>query len=415
MIHRTKLDNLPIVTPLLKFAFLYFFIKFGDGIMSYIIPIHIDNQVQNTFLMGIIISASSFFGIFFDFWIDKYLWDKTYKFFVKATLIAALGFPLTMIFFPKHILAILFAMILWSAYYEFVGYSSYNFIHKFLHKDMHTFAWAMLNAFGAVAYLVAPFLAGYLIDKGDLVPFYGALVAFFVAIIMYKLMLPVKREQHKPINNVEQSHRNVKKEFEILGILLKRVWPLAIYGIALEMIDAFFWTIGPLFSEELRTQSYIGGFLLSAYSFPVIFASLITNRANISHGKKRISFITAFAAGALLTMIAIVKNVWVLVGGVLLMSTIYSISMILFYAVIEDYIARLNKFGNDMITLNQMSTNVGYVIGPVFAGFIASKIGNQLSFLIVGLFLMLVSILCIALVPKKVLMPKTELEHIVAE
>lgn len=415
MIHRTKLDNLPIVTPLLKFAFLYFFIKFGDGIMSYIIPIHIDNQVQNTFLMGIIISASSFFGIFFDFWIDKYLWDKTYKFFVKATLIAALGFPLTMIFFPKHILAILFAMILWSAYYEFVGYSSYNFIHKFLHKDMHTFAWAMLNAFGAVAYLVAPFLAGYLIDKGDLVPFYGALVAFFVAIIMYKLMLPVKREQHKPINNVEQSHRNVKKEFEILGILLKRVWPLAIYGIALEMIDTFFWTIGPLFSEELRTQSYIGGFLLSAYSFPVIFASLITNRANISHGKKRISFITAFAAGALLTMIAIVKNVWVLVGGVLLMSTIYSISMILFYAVIEDYIARLNKFGNDMITLNQMSTNVGYVIGPVFAGFIASKIGNQLSFLIVGLFLMLVSILCIALVPKKVLMPKTELEHIVAE
>lgn len=159
---QVKPAQIPSIPPIPGFSLVIFFITLADGIMSYIAPVRIQESIKDTALVGVIISISSFFGIFLDILIAQKLSHKSFKFFITKAFIFAVLFPIILIVAPGKTTVFALSMIVWSVYYEFIGYSKYNFVQKYVHLRDHTNAWSMLVTFSSLAYMLGPGIAVFL-------------------------------------------------------------------------------------------------------------------------------------------------------------------------------------------------------------------------------------------------------------
>jgi MFS family permease len=402
-----------LINPLIVYGYITFFLGFGDALMSYAAPVYVENAVNNPLIMGIIFSTSSMFGLFLDIFIDKFLPNGSYKKYLKITFLTTVAFPLTFLLFPPNYTVLVIGMAFWGAYYEFKGFSSYNFIHKFVKPEEHTVAWSIVSGFASLAYFLGPAVAVLLIEKGIKTVFFIALFPFILGALIYFLFI----KYHAPKKDTaifinEKDIRTSKEQLTIFMTLVKRIWPLVLYTTAIYLIDSAFWTIGILFTEELKDTSKWGSLLLTSYMAPSVFIGLIAPKVHKHLGKKRTSFVSAIIAGLLLIFIGRTQSIGLIITTVFVMSIFLNLSSILNLAVFEDYVARLGKFGNDMAGIEQASGSIAYIIGPILWGGLASLLGYQRSFAITGVIFASIAIACLASIPRKIHMPQTKLEEV---
>lgn len=67
-----------------------------------------------------------------------------------------------------------------------------------------------------------------------------------------------------------------------------------------------------------------------------------------------------------------------------------------------DYISESSNVEKEIEALSDFSTNIGYVIGPIIAGFLADRVGNAQTFSILGLSGMIIAIILILKTPKSI-------------
>jgi len=67
-----------------------------------------------------------------------------------------------------------------------------------------------------------------------------------------------------------------------------------------------------------------------------------------------------------------------------------------------DYISESRKYENEIVGLNDFSTNIGYVIGPIMAGILSDRIGIGGSFAAVGIFNIGLVIFLLAITPRHI-------------
>jgi len=401
-----------IITPMIVYSVIYFFLAFGDSLISYISPVIIEEHVNNALVLGLIMSTSSVFGIFFDFFSTRFWPNARYNLFLKLTFITTIGLPILFLVFPKSVPVFLIGMAIWGAYYEFRGFASYSFIQKHVTKEQHTSSWATLNAFSAIAYLVGPLLAVLLIEKSESFVLTTALGTFVLALVLYISTKKQIGDKGEKVIVEKEVQRSTLAHIKIVFTLFKSVWHLFAYTFALYMIDAAFWTIGIIYTEELKDTDKLGGFFIVAYMIPSLFTAIIAPKIPKTFSKKRLSFIAGMLAGTTLIFVALSNAVPFVLAVVLLMAIFLDFSLVLNMAVFEDYVSRLGKFGNDMAGVNQAAVSLSYIIGPVLWGWAAEALGYQEAFALSGVLLASVCAACLAAVPRKVHMPQSELQAI---
>ncbi len=399
------------VLPIGVFSVLMFLVSFGDAIMSYVTPVHIEESLKDPFLVGIILSLSSFFGIFFDIFVGEKLGSRTYRFFLVTTLFFAALFPLSFLLLPKISLSFIFAMVVWSIYYELRNYSKYNFVHNFVEVKSHTKAFSVINTFQWSAYMAGPLVAVYLLDRHVNSPFI-TVIGIVIAASVFYLLLNKKLTTKTHKGSVSLSKKSLVKELKILKILTKRTWPLLLFNFAVILLDVSFWTTGILYAEKLRAESYLGSFFMTVFGIPALFVGLLAPFALRSLGKKRAAFVFGILAGITLFLVGLSSNILVILGTVLLCSTFSGISIILIDAILEDFVSRLKAEGNDLVSANEISINLAYAIGPVVLGFISKYFNYEATFIFVGSFLVVVAITALLITPRKIKMPQKELSTI---
>ncbi len=400
------------ISPLIIFSIIMFFVCLGDAIMAYVTPVYIEKNTRSPFLMGLIISTSSLVGVLFDFFISDKQWHKSYRYFIKTTILLAILFPITFILFPAHLFTFLIGMFFWGAYYEYRGFSNFNFIHHFLSKDRHALGWGVILGSMSFAYLLGSAISSNIIDLGFKYAFIVALIPFVLAFITFKLFIHLYSTHL--VNNkkhVVEMKKGIRIEFRILKTLWKRAWPLFMFSFLIMFVDACFWTVGILLSEDLKNTNNFGSLFLVAYMFPPIFTGLLASKFNGRLGKKRTAFITGFIAAIFLVAIGTGNNIPLVIAYVAIMSIFLNIGHVLHSAAVEDYVARLGDFGSDIVTIEQLSGSTAYIVGPILLGFLAETMGYQETFAVAGVLLGFVSIICLFMVPRKLKMPQTELRN----
>jgi MFS family permease len=95
-----------------------------------------------------------------------------------------------------------------------------------------------------------------------------------------------------------------------------------------------------------------------------------------------------------------------------LSSFFISISWPEIYAVVEDFVARSGRASSDLVGIQGFSINLGYVLGPIFAGIVADMIGIKQTFSVLGAGLTLVSLLALFVVPRKIRLPERQLQEV---
>lgn len=401
--------------PIIGFSLVIFFVTLADAIMSYMVPLTIEATLKDAALVGLILSCSSFFGIFINLLVVDKMSHKGFKFFLSKVFLFALIFPLIYLVFPRDIIVFLISMLIWSVYYEFIGYSKYSFVDKFVHIKEHTNAWGTLVTFSSLAYMLGPGIAAFLLYKFAYLPFFAAIglvaISLFVYLIFEKSLLRKRSDRNVP--TVDK--RNIFKKLGLIKTLFKRLWMLVLFTTVIILMDVMMWTVGVLYTMKLRETSFLGDWLLVIYGLPALFVGLVTENLKLEMGKKKIAFISASIAGLCVFFMGLNSNIYSTLVFVFLMSTFFGISIILIDATFQDYVSRVNVVENDIVSLLQFSHNLAYSVGPVLLGLSAKYLGYSNTFKVVGVLVILVSILTFAVTPRKIKMPQKEIRREMSE
>ncbi|MFC1700115.1 MFS transporter [Patescibacteria group bacterium] len=406
---RTRLK----ISPLIVFSTIIFLISLHDGIMSYVSPVILNSTLNDTFLVGLILSSSSLFGMFFNFTIATFYDHKNYRFFIPRMLLFALIFPSIYIFLPRKIFFFVMAMIVWSIYYEFRNYSKYNFVHEFLPPQKNTDAWSVMQIFQASSYMIGPAIAVFLISKNLNAPLYTTITIVSTAVLVYLFFIKFyAKKKKKEAKRPQGKFSDFLKQLKVFRILSKKLWCLVFFSFTLTLLDVSFWTIGVLYSEILRNIHELGQFFIVVYGLPAIFVGFVAPHIYQRLGKKRTGFITGALAGLSLVGVGLASNIHHILISVFLASTFFNITFILISATFEDFVTRLDESENDIVSMSQFSQNLAYAIGPILLGFIAKKYSFGNAFMTAGTILVCSAIISYFIVPRKIRLPRKALAKV---
>ena len=139
------------------------------------------------------------------------------------------------------------------------------------------------------------------------------------------------------------------------------------------------------FSEHLREQSLIDPSMFR----PTMLQSWLRHYLRVNwHGNlvKHTAFVAAFPLGLLLLIGNWIERsaIWH-VGTMLLAGSATALIVTESEAIFEDYVARLHRFSGEMVGLVRSASNIGYIVGPLCAGFAADWLGSSRTIAVIGL------------------------------
>jgi predicted MFS family arabinose efflux permease len=269
--------------------------------------------------------------------------------------------------------------------------------------EEHSKGSGVTHIFRSASDLIAPILAGAIV---------GAVVAWrvyafswgFLAIglaLFGCLLLAVNRI--KPfVEQVEVPRKkNLFSELRLWKKVSAKLFPVLFLTFYLFFIEAFFWTLSPLLAQQMHFQEF-GGFLLTAYSLPMVVLGWFIDPITRRFGKKRSAFGALLLGSFILIFFSWTHQPWLIIAVTLLASLFLGISLPSIDSWYADYIATNNKVEGEVEGLEDFSFNAGYILDPLCAGIFATIFGIAQAFSVIGVIGVIAAFLLIRFAPKHI-------------
>jgi len=296
-------------------------------------------------------------------------------------------------------------MAIWGIYYEVVGFANHQFVAETVPIRMHTSTWAFIGVFKNLAYFIGPLLAGFLVSYNLRLPAYFAII---FALISLSILIVSKRSYDKKIS-VDIEKVSFVCELEYWGILFKKIWPILIVGVVLGIIDAVFWTTGAVYTQELAKVSIWGRWFLPMYALPSLFVGFIVAKKGMVSGKKKTALRFFLLAGIFLALMGVYNNLFWKLLVVFCSSLALAITYPLLEGVYSDIIERMGRQRKHMIGLCSSTTSISYIIGPIVAGIVSSRVGSTMTFVYLGYVVIFIALILMVVTPRKLKLPQKEI------
>ena len=297
-------------------------------------------------------------------------------------------------------------MFFWGIFYEVIGFANHQFVADSVPMPMHASAWAVIGTFKNLAYFLGPLISGFLVSINFQYPIYFAL---FFSLVSGLILLLTKKHHERPVT-VEFEKVSIVSEIEHWKVLFKRIWPMLILSITLGIIDSFFWTTGAVYTEELAKVSFWGRFFLPTYALPSLFVGIIIVKKGIVSGKKKTALRFFLLSGIFLALMGVYESIYWQLLIVFCSSLALAISYPLIEGVYSDVIDRMGSQKKHMIGLCFSTISISYMIGPIVAGFATTLVGVINTFVYLGIAVVIISLILIAVIPKKLKLPQNEIK-----
>lgn len=388
--------------PLYIVSLMIFFWALFDGIIAYIVPIAITQEGFSKTTMGFIIGSSSVSGAIFDFLLSKYLPNTHFRriyflFFISCLLMSIILWQ------ASSIWIYLLAMSFWGLYYDLRAFGDFDFVSRETSADEHSSSFGVMDVFKSLGLFIAFLLAGLIIgDTIDFKPFLIATLFLSLGFIFYLILVSLTKKEsnfeekiHKPVNPLVEIHL-----WEKIGVII--VIPLVL-TMFLSVYDAFFLTIGPLLSEDGSGGfNTFGGLILAAHALPALIIGWFVGTITKKFGKNKTAIFSYMIGSLVLSSFMFFDSQTVLLGIVFLASAFIALSWPSISGAYADYMVEDKRYVKEIEGLGDFSTNIGFIIGPVFAGILADNLGNPQTFTALGVMGVLISLILLKLSPKEV-------------
>nr|HPI67557.1 MFS transporter [bacterium] len=377
--------------PLYALSFMVLFWSIFDGIISYVTPLVIVEHGLSKTVMGIIYGSSSVAGALFDFLLCRFFKDTHFRRVYLIMFVICFFYPF--ILWQASVWWLyLIAMALWGIYYDLHNFGDFDFVSRQSREEEHASSFGVIQAFRSAGYMIAPLLAGLVIgtwlEKLDIRPFMLALIFLGIAFIFYLVLVRLTRNERVDFEikrKQKVANIDIIREIKIWKKIVILCLPVLILIMMLNVLDAFFWTIGPLIAEGITSLEGFNGLFMVAYSLPVLligwFIGLVTRRL----GKKKTAFLSFLLGSLILSTFTLFTSPYYLIVIILLASFFFALAWPAINGAFADYIAEAPEVGKDIEGVEDLFTNIGYIIGPIIAGVLADVFGNESAFSIFGL------------------------------
>ena len=141
---------------------------------------------------------------------------------------------------------------------------------------------------------------------------------------------------------------------------------------------------------------------MAAYELPALVVGWFVGSVTGKFGKKRTAFLSLFAGSLVLVMLGYLTNPLLMIAAVFFSSMLMSLAWPALRSAFADYIHETGKYEKEIEGLEDLYTNIGYVLGPALAGFLADWLGNSKTFSVLGVMGVLTAIYLMKITPKKI-------------
>jgi MFS family permease len=352
--------------------------------------------------MGVILGTSSIAGAVFDFLISKFFPSTNFRRVFLIMFAVALVYPL-ILWQATAMWMFLVAMALWGFYYDLHNFGNFDFVGRNVDPKEHSSSFGVISVFQSLGYMLAPILTGLVI--GEVVnwePFALAWIFLVIGLGFFLVLLRLTRtKQIKKTKEAPAQKINFLGELHLWQSVGKRIFPILILTMFLNIVDAFFWTIGPLYAESFTAFGDFEGVILTAYTLPSLLIGWFVGSFTAKLGKKHAGFLSFAVGSGFLTLLAIIENPFLIVATIFVASAAISMAWPAINGIYADYISESPRVEKEIEGVEDFFTNMGYVIGPMLAGFLAEAFGNSNSFALIGAVGIIAGLLLLVFTPKK--------------
>jgi len=383
-------------------------LSFFDSIISYSVPIVMTDAGLSEVQMGWMYASSSIFGLIFDFVLARYLNTTRYTRTFSYALAIALFFPLCIFVNPTPILFLL-GMMFWALYYNFWAFASADFTARESKVAFHVASVSLLLFVHDIGYLAGTLSAEPLLRSfsyANLV--YGLEGVILLAIILF---FPLFRRKFITLQVTNggaiRGEVSLKKEANLLRNVIVRLLPLLLFGVIISAVDATIWTVTPILDRVFPAIGGFGGVILAINFLPSFFAYAIADSITKRLGKKRTGMI-AFILGALvLALLGTVSSVVLYMVITFCSAFFFSISYAAIGGAYADYLKESQYLDNEIVSTHDMSTNLGYIIGPIMGGTLLALVDSTVLFTYLGLAVAIIGLVLYQFTPRTISFRKT--------
>lgn len=373
-------------SPLYLASLLMLFFTLFDGIIAYTAPILVSENGYSGSQLGWIMASSSLAGASFDFILSKFLRNSSYKRLYFLMLIMG-GICTALFWQATNLLVFLTGMAIWGLYYDLRNFGNYNFISTVMPHDQHAAGFGVMDTFKNLGYFLATMIASALIvDEVTNQSFLTAGLFLGMSGVLYwrltKLTAPLHPPKVKAHPIKALSFLMELKEWRQVG---RQLLPVLLFVWLLNIFDAFFWVVGPLFSESLG-ETLAGELFMSMYFLPYIFVGWFVGSITHRLGKKNTAYLAFLIACLLIISLSFLQhNQFVLLSLIFIVSCVVGICWPAMEGAYADYISETPKAESEIEGLVDFFTNLGYIVGPIIAGTLADWYGNAEAFTLLGM------------------------------
>lgn len=381
-----------------------------DGLMTYVTPLLMEEHAFSNSMIGLIIATSSITGALFDFLICKFFKNTDFKRIFLLMFVVCFAYPL-LLWQSKTVWLFLFAMAAWGVYYDFYGFGTFDFVGRYTQKKDHSSSFGMIQIFKSLGYVIAPLIAGLIIvETVDWQPFAFAWVFLGLSLAFFVSLLFLVRRHHRAGRPVgEPRRKKLITEFHLWKKLGKMMAPPLLLTFYIFFIDAFFWTLGPMYAENVGLKQF-GGLFLTAYTLPALIVGWFVGSLTERFGKKHVAFTSLLAGSLILSVFFFLPDPMIAIAVVLVASFFISMAFPAINAAYADYICEAPQVEGEIEGLEDFAFNIGYVLGPLSAGIFADTFGIPGAFSILGVAGAVLAAMLLVVTPKHIIIKTKKCE-----
>jgi len=388
--------------PFYAFGLMILFWSIFDGIMSYVAPLVIERGGLSNTMIGIIIGTSSVAGALFDFISCRIFKNTFYKRMFMIMFVLCLAYPLILLK-ASSFLVFVIAMVIWGIYYDLKNIGEFDFVSRKAKKKEHSDSFGLIQVFQSLGYLIAPIFVGLLVaEELNWEPFALSWIFLLISFVFFAMLYFMDGKKGKFQITRAKCQRSVWLEAGLWKKIGHIIFPVLALTLFLNIIDSFFWTIGPLFAESLAEIHRFAGFFMTAYLLPALLVGWFVGKVTRKYGKKKTAFVSLMIGSVLLLPLYLTNNPFLIVVEVFAASIFLAISWPAINGAYADYISETSSYEKEIETLEDFYGNLGYIFGPILAGIISDKVGNGNAFAVLGAMGFFVAIILLLITPKRI-------------
>ena len=270
-------------------------------------------------------------------------------------------------------------------------------------NEEHSASFGFLEVFVSLGYLLAPMIAGFLVfETVGTAPLAAAVMFLAISAVLLVLLLAATR--HIPHYCTHKRHQLLPfvKEVRIWRKLGHRILPVLTVTLLLNIVDGFYWTIGPLFASTLTDLGRFEGVFMASHTLPALFIGWIVGSITIRYGQKKTAIAALFFGSLILCSFLFIYNEYMLIVVNFIVAFCTALAAPSIAGAYADYITEAGGIATEIETMEDLSTNSGYVIGPIMAGVLSDLLGYKIAFACLGVAGVCITLLLWHIVPKRI-------------